>query len=370
MENSKSTDLKTTPLDALHRDLGARMVPFAGYAMPVQYDGIIAEHKHTREAVALFDVSHMGQAILHGSDPTAALEEIVPAEIKELADGQQRYTMMTNDQGGILDDLMVARVGDKLHLVVNASCKDNDFSYIESELGKTCSLEILADRALLALQGPAAANIIQKLSASGLSMAFMSVQQCNISGIPCFISRSGYTGEDGFEISVESSAAEQLAQALLKEPNVRPAGLGARDSLRLEAGLCLYGNDIDQQTTPVEAGLTWTIGKRRRTEGGFPGDSIIQHQIKSGTTRKRVGLQPEGRAPVRAHTEILNKSSKKIGEITSGGFSPTINAPIAMGYVSSELSDPGTPVQFSQRGKTINGIVAKLPFVKHQYCKS
>ena len=370
MENSKSTDLKTTPLDALHRDLGARMVPFAGYAMPVQYNGIIAEHKHTREAVALFDVSHMGQAILHGSDPTAALEKIVPAEIKELADGQQRYTMMTNDQGGILDDLMVARVGDKLHLVVNASCKDNDFSYIESELGKTCSLEILADRALLALQGPAAANIIQKLLASGLSMAFMSVQQCNISGIPYFISRSGYTGEDGFEISVESSAAEQLARAFLKEPNVRPAGLGARDSLRLEAGLCLYGNDIDQQTTPVEAGLTWTIGKRRRTEGGFSGDSIIQHQIKSGTTRKRVGLQPEGRAPVRAHTEILNKSSKEIGEITSGGFSPTINAPIAMGYVSSELSDPGTPVQFSQRGKTINGIVAKLPFVRHQYCKS
>jgi aminomethyltransferase len=370
MENSKFTSIKTTPLDEMHRDLGARMVPFAGYAMPVQYDSIIAEHKHTREAAALFDLSHMGQAILHGPHAAAAFEKIVPAEIQELSDGQQRYTMMTNDQGGILDDLMVARVKDSLHLVVNASCKDNDFSYIKAALGKSYELEILIDRALLALQGPAAATIIDTLSTNISSMTFMSVQHCDIQGIPCFISRSGYTGEDGFEISVKSSAAEQLARALLEEPNVKPAGLGARDSLRLEAGLCLYGNDIDQQTTPVEAGLSWTIGKRRRAEGRFPGDSIIQQQIESGVTRKRVGLQPEGRTPVRAHSEILDTSGKQIGEVTSGGFGPSINTPIAMGYISSALSGTETPIQFSQRGKIINGTVCKLPFVKHQYFKS
>ena len=249
MKNLNSTELLTTPLDNLHRELGARMVPFAGYAMPVQYSGIIAEHKHTREAVSLFDVSHMGQAILHGDNPASSFEQIVPAEIEDLKDGQQRYTMLTNDQGGILDDLMVARVGNDLHIVVNASCKVNDFSYIQAEIGKTCELEILADRALIALQGPAAANVIHRLSADGLPMTFMSVQQCNINGISCLISRSGYTGEDGFEISVEANAAEQLSRALLEEPEVNPAGLGARDSLRLEAGLCLYGNDIDQTTT-------------------------------------------------------------------------------------------------------------------------
>ncbi|MEL0107394.1 MAG: glycine cleavage system aminomethyltransferase GcvT [Rhodospirillales bacterium] len=369
MTNPSPKNLSTTPLDELHRELGARMVPFAGYAMPVQYSSIIAEHNHTRKAASLFDVSHMGQAILRGDNPLAEFEKIVPADLQELTDSQQRYTMLTHDSGGILDDLMVSRAGETLRIVVNAACKETDFDYIKKTIGRSCELEILFDRALLALQGPKAASILHKLSPDLRSMPFMSTQEIHINGIPCFISRSGYTGEDGFEISVAAENAEKLARMLLDESEVLPAGLGARDSLRLEAGLCLYGSDIDKTTTPIEAGLTWTIGKRRRSEGGFPGDTVILEQIATGTDRNRVGIQPEGRAPVRAHSEISDTTGVVIGEITSGGFGPTVNAPVAMGYVANTHREPGTSIQLSHRNKTIPGKIVKLPFVKHRYFK-
>ena len=370
MDDTQSTAPQTVALDAFHREHGARMVPFAGYAMPVQYDGIIAEHNHTRTAASLFDVSHMGQAIIRGDNLAAVFEKLVPADLQDLQENQQRYTMLTNDQGGILDDFMIARVGHNFHIVVNASRKNSDFPYIAETLGNAYKLDVLNEHALLALQGPTAAEVLDRLSPNIKTMPFMSVQNIEIKGIPCFVSRSGYTGEDGFEISLEASAAEQLAQILLNEPEIKLAGLGARDSLRLEAGLCLYGNEIDETTTPIEAGLTWTVGKRRRAEGGFPGDSIIQSQIKTGVSRKRVGLQPEGRAPVRAHVDIIDQSEAIIGEVTSGGFGPSINAPIAMGYVSTDFAKPDTPVQFSQRNKIITGKVIKLPFVNHRYFKS
>ena len=295
-------NLKQTALDALHRELGAKMVPFAGYAMPVQYpEGIIAEHLHTRENACLFDVSHMGQARLNGAEAAAALETLVPGDIKNLGQGRTRYTVLTNDEGGIIDDLMVTNGGDHLFLVVNAACKEGDFAHIENRIGDRTELEILDDRALVAFQGPKAASQLSHFHAEAETMPFMSMAEMEIGGISCFVTRSGYTGEDGFEISAPAGNAEELVRLLLDRPEVLPAGLGARDTLRLEAGLCLYGSDIDAGTTPVEAGLSWVVNKRRREEGGFPGAEIILGQLENGTPRKRVGIRPDGKAPARAH---------------------------------------------------------------------
>jgi len=362
-------DLKQTPLDALHRELGAKMVPFAGYQMPVQYSGVLGEHLHTREQAGLFDVSHMGQAAVRGDAPVAAMEAIVPGDLQVLENGQIRYTMLTNEQGGILDDLMITRRGDHLFLIVNAACKEADFAHIEACLGAGNSLEIMPDRGLLALQGPAAAEALSRLAPAARHLQFMTSDTFRVGDIPATVSRSGYSGEDGYEISVAADQAEALARMLLDQPEVEPAGLGARDSLRLEAGLCLYGSDIDQTTSPVEAGLLWSISKRRRTEGGFPGAAVIQQQIENGTARKRVGILPDGKAPARAHTEIMDKNGAVIGEITSGGFGPTVGGPVAMGYVATEFSKIDTEVDLSVRGKPMPARVVKMPFAPHRYFK-
>ena len=361
--------LKTTPLDAWHRGFGARMVPFAGYAMPVQYDftdtmaqrcrgGVLAEHLHCRAGAALFDVSHMGQAMLEGQGAAEALERLVPGDILGLKPGRQRYTLLTNDTGGIIDDLMVANLGDdRLFLVVNASRKDVDFAHIAAALPAGVSLRQLPDRALLALQGPAAAGIVDS------ALTFMGVAEIEVAGIRCLVSRSGYTGEDGYEISVPADA-EALANRLLAHEAVVPAGLGARDSLRLEAGLCLYGNDIDETTTPVEAGLTWVIGKRRKMTWDFPGGSTIRDQLDNGASRLRVGIKPDGRAPARAGTVV-----EDAGIVTSGGFSPTLNAPIAMGYVRRGMAEDGTALTLTVRGKALPATVVPMPFVPHRYAR-
>ena len=368
--SDETEDLKKTPLDSLHRELGGKMVPFAGYDMPVQYAaGILSEHTHTRNQASLFDVSHMGQAAIRGSDPVTALEAIVPGDLAALNDGQMRYTMFTNDQGGILDDLMVTRRGDHLFLVVNAACKDQDYGHMQTNLSDGNKLEIMEDLALLALQGPEAANVLGRLAPAAKFMSFMTSEPITVGDIPCIISRSGYSGEDGYEISLPADQADRLARLLLDEPEVMPAGLGSRDSLRLEAGLCLYGSDIDETTTPIEAGLIWTISKRRRAEGGFPGASVIQGQIENGATRKRVGIKPDGKAPARAHTEITDKNGNVIGEITSGGFGPSVGGPVAMGYVRSEFAKAETPVDLLVRGKAQPAQVFKLPFSEHRYHK-
>lgn len=362
------TDLKTTPLDALHRRLGARMVPFAGYAMPVQYPaGIMAEHAQCRSRAALFDVSHMGQGVLEGEGAAAALERLTPADVAGLKPNRQRYALLTAENGGILDDFMVANLGERLFLVVNAACKEQDFAHIGAHLPAGVRLSVWTDRALLALQGPAAEGVMARLGPGAAMLPFMGVAEVVIAGIPCLVSRSGYTGEDGFEVSVPADAAERLAETLLAGPDVAPAGLGARDSLRLEAGLCLYGNDIDRTTSPVEAALTWTIGKRRRSEWNFPGAERIRSELENGTSRLRVGILPEGRAPARAHTTIHAADGTQIGEITSGGFGPTLNAPVAMGYVRRDLAGDGTPVELSVRGKMLPARIAPMPFVPHRY---
>ncbi len=372
-------DLKQTALDALNREWGAKMVPFAGYAMPVQYQGgIIAEHLHTRENACLFDVSHMGQARLKsgggGAEAAKALETLVPGDIQNLAEGRTRYTILTNDEGGIIDDLMVTNMGDHLFLVVNAACKDADLAHIENRIGDRTELEILDGRALVALQGPKAASQLSHFDAEDAvgagAMPFMAARAMDIGGISCFVTRSGYTGEDGFEISAPAGDAEDLVRLLLDRPGVLPAGLGARDTLRLEAGLCLYGSDIDAGTTPIEAGLSWVVNKRRREEGGFPGAEIILGQLKGGVERKRVGIRPDGKAPARAHTPIEDTGGNVIGEITSGGYGPSVEGPIAMGYVKSEFADQGTAVNLRVRGKAIPAKVAGLPFVEHRYFKS
>jgi aminomethyltransferase len=358
---------KPTPLDALHRALGARMVTFAGYSMPLQYGaGIIAEHQQCRQRAALFDVSHMGQAVLHGATAPAALERLVPSEIIELPPGRQRYTVLLNEAGGILDDLMVARLDpERLFLVVNASRKDADFAHLAGNLD-AAQVEV-QERALLALQGPLAASVLARLVPEAAALPFMHAAPMTIAGVPCLVSRSGYTGEDGFEISLPAEQAESFARRLLDEPEVAPAGLGARDSLRLEAGLCLFGNDIDELTSPVEAGLSWVIGKRRRQRWDFPGATAIRDQLNNGPHRRRVGLRPEGRAPARAGTQIVAPDGTGAGNVTSGGFSPTLNAPIAMGYVRYDLSPQGTPVLLLVRGKQLPARVCKLPFVRHRY---
>ncbi len=367
---SDSKDLRQTALDALHRELGAKMVPFAGYAMPVHYPaGIIAEHRHTRENASLFDVSHMGQARLNGAEAAKALETLVPGDIKNLGEGRTRYTVLTNDKGGIIDDLMVTNTGDHLFLVVNAACKEGDLAHIENRIGDRTELEILDGRALVALQGPKAAEVLSHFHVEAGAMPFMSSMEMNLNGTMALVARSGYTGEDGYEISVDANEAEDLAREFLNEPGVEPAGLGARDTLRLEAGLCLYGSDIDAGTTPIEAGLSWVVNSRRRAEGGFPGAGIILEQLKNGVERKRVGIRPDGKAPARAHTAIEDTVGNVIGEITSGGYGPSMEGPIAMGYVNSEFADQGTAVNLRVRGKAIPGKVVKLPFVEQRYFK-
>lgn len=367
--------LERTPLYALHLEQGARMVPFAGYAMPVQYSaGIIKEHQHTRAAAGLFDVSHMGQAILEANDASAdaaaLIEELVPGEIQALGPGHTRYSQLLNERGGILDDLMITRLPDqpsKLFLVVNAACKAADFDHIAKSLAGRARLRALPERALLALQGPQAATVLTRLQPRCEALGFLQVAELEIEGRSCLVGRSGYTGEDGFEISLPNEAAEAVARRLLQEPEVLPIGLGARDSLRLEAGLCLYGHDIDETTTPVEANLTWSIGKRRRAEGGFPGAAIIQRQLAEGPERLRVGLRPEGRAPIREGVELAEATDegvgRPIGRITSGGFGPSIGAPIAMGYVARAFAEPDTAIFALPRGEPKACHVARLPFV-------
>lgn len=357
-----------TPLHALHLELGARMVAFAGYEMPVQFPaGILAEHRHTRTHASLFDVSHMGQARLHGPDAAAALESLVPADVIGLAYRRQRYAFFTNEAGGILDDLMVANMGDYLFLVVNAARKQHDFALLE----RGCRVEVLEGQALLALQGPDAAKVMEKLAPETAALAFMSVSRMVIEGVECIVSRSGYTGEDGFEISVPAGNAEKLARRLLAHDAVKPAGLGARDSLRLEAGLCLYGHDIDETTTPVEAGLGWAIQKSRRRggdrEGGFPGAGVILDQLERGTARTRVGILPEGRAPIREGTALEDSAGRTVGGLTSGGFGATLDAPIAMGYVQTDRAAPGTILRAVVRGKPRACRVSTLPFIPHRY---
>ena len=362
--------LRTVPLDAWHRALGARMVEFAGYAMPVQYQGVLAEHLHCRAQAALFDVSHMGQATLTGAPAAAALERLVPGDLLGLKPGRQRYTLLTNEVGGILDDLMVANPGgEKLFLVVNASRKEIDFTHIAANLPSGVQFHEHDDRALLALQGPAAAAVISHISAEASQIPFMGMAAVTLAGIPCLVSRSGYTGEDGFEISLPAESAQALAQRILDEPEVIPAGLGARDSLRLEAGLCLYGNDIDELTSPIEADLAWVIGRRRRNAWDFPGAAVIRDQLEHGAPRRRVGIRPDGRAPARALTEIVAGDGTEAGTVTSGGFSPTLSAPIAMGYVRKDLTADGTALHLMVRGKPLPARVVPLPFVPHRYAR-
>lgn len=370
MSDTTAQNLKSTPLDALHRSLGAKMVPFAGYDMPVQYaDGVLKEHIHTREACGLFDVSHMGQARLVGNDPAKAIEKLVPGDYQGLAEGRTRYTLLTNEAGGILDDLMITRRAKDLFIVVNAACKDADFAHITEKLKNEAHLEIMTDRALVALQGPKAEAVLARLNGAAAKMSFMNCQTMDIAGTECIVTRSGYTGEDGYEISIPEGDAERIATLLLAETEVKPIGLGARDSLRLEAGLCLYGSDIDTTTTPIEAGLKWAVNKRRRLEGGFPGAEVILGQLENGTERLRVGILPEGRAPARAHTEIQSENGETIGEITSGGFGPTVEKPIAMGYVKTAFGENGTPVNLMVRGKAMPARVASMPFIEQRYKK-
>jgi aminomethyltransferase len=349
------------------------MVPFAGYDMPVQYkDGVLSEHLHTRSAAGLFDVSHMGQAFLTGPDHetvSRALEALVPGDILGLAPGAIRYTLLLNEEGGIRDDLMVTRTTEdgKLFLIVNAACKHQDFAHIEAHLPKGAALTRLEDRALIALQGPKAVEVLARFAPAVADMDFMTSRDMDVAGIPCFVSRSGYTGEDGNEISVPASRAVELTKKLLAEPEVKPIGLGARDSLRLEAGLCLYGHDIDETTTPIEGALGWTIPKRRREEANFPGAKIILGQIADGVTRKRVGILPEGKAPARDHTEIVDASGRKIGEITSGSYGPTVSGPIAMGYVETAFAKVGTEIELMVRGKGRPAKIVGLPFVEKRF---
>jgi aminomethyltransferase len=368
--------LARTPLHPLHAARGARMVPFAGYEMPVQYaDGIIAEHNQTRSAAGLFDVSHMGQAFIVGPDHATAaraLEALMPADLVSLAPGRQRYTQLTNAEGGIIDDLMVTRSADPdedgvLMLVVNAATKEADYAHIAAALPADVRLMRADHRALIALQGPKAAEVLARHCAGAASMAFMSAKSASFDGIDCHVSRSGYTGEDGYEISVKANRVRAIVERLLGHGEVKPIGLGARDSLRLEAGLCLYGHDIDTSTSPVEAGLAWSIQKHRREEGGFPGAERVLAELRDGPPRLRVGLKPEGRAMAREGAEIKSTDGAALGKVTSGGFSPILGVPIAMGYVEKSFAAPDTPVVLVVRGKDVAATVTALPFVPHRY---
>jgi aminomethyltransferase len=380
MGETQAGPLLTTPLHALHGELGAKMVPFAGYDMPVQYPtGVLAEHNWTRSSAGLFDVSHMGQCFLIPEDgrfetAAAALESLVPADVMALKPGQQRYSQFTNAEGGILDDLMITRLGHPghehwLYLVVNAACKDADYAHMRAHLPGGVTLKIADDLALIAVQGPEAVAAVATLAPDLSGLKFMSSVDLPLDGIWAHVSRTGYTGEDGVEISVKSADAVALTRKLLADPRVKPIGLGARDSLRLEAGLCLYGHDIDTTTSPIEAGLTWSIQKRRRAEGGFLGAARIQKELAEGAPRLRVGILPDGRAPAREGTVVKSADGQPIGTVTSGGFGPTINGPLAMGYVNRRFAEPGTPVLLEVRGKDLPGKVVTMPFAPHRYVR-
>jgi aminomethyltransferase len=365
-----------TPLHALHVELGARMAPFAGYEMPIQYPaGVLAEHLHTRTAAGLFDVSHMGQALIEGAGHAVVagfLESLCPADLLNLAPGRQRYTQLLNDNGGIVDDLMVTRppgADGALRLVVNASRKEVDLALIRERLPSGVRLTPLPELALVALQGPLAAATLARLApGEGIeTMAFMSARPARIAGVETFVSRSGYTGEDGYEISLGSTQAESFARTLLSQPDVAPIGLGARDSLRLEAGLCLYGHELDETIDPIEAGLSWSIQKRRRAEGGFPGADRIQAALANGPHRQRVGIRPDGRGPGGGGEGRVSSDGAPIGVVTSGGFGPSVNGPIAMGYVERAHAAVGTPLSLMVRGKPLSARVVTLPFHPHAY---
>ncbi len=371
--------LHRIPLHDLHVAHGAKIVPFAGYEMPVQYaPGVLKEHLHTRAAAGLFDVSHMGQIAVRAKsgrveDAAAALERLAPQDILGLPAGRQRYALLTNEAGGVRDDLMVANAGDHLFLIVNAACKAADEAYLRAELSDVCTIDILADRALIALQGPQAAAVLGRLCPEAPAMRFMDARPLSIAGVDCFVSRSGYTGEDGFEISIPADKIETLATTLLADPDVQPIGLGARDSLRLEAGLCLYGHDLDPTITPIEAGLEWAIQKVRRSAGaragGFPGADVILTQLEQGTARRRVGLRPEGRAPVRDGARLFANATATdaSGIVTSGGYGPSVNGPIAMGYLPPELATDGATIFADVRGQRLPLRVTPLPFIAHSY---
>ncbi|HET9460244.1 MAG TPA: glycine cleavage system aminomethyltransferase GcvT [Sphingomicrobium sp.] len=358
---------KTLPLDGWHRRHGARMVEFAGYWMPVQYEGIMAEHLWTRESAGLFDVSHMGQILVHGKEADAALETLLPSELKALPDRKLRYSLLLDDNGGIVDDLMATRRGEDFYLVVNGATKHGDIELLERKLPRTVVLDHMTSQALLALQGPRAAEVLEAIVPGVAELTFMEGRAFQALGQALWISRSGYTGEDGFEISVPASGVEALADFLVADERVRPVGLGARDSLRLEAGLPLYGHDLDRETTPVMAGLTFAIQKRRRAEGGFPGAIRILAELGNGPIQKRVGFDVEGRQPVREGALVLDAEGNEVGRVTSGGFSPSLKRPIAMGYVAVALAEPGTALKLEQRGKLFDARVAPLPFVPHRY---
>jgi aminomethyltransferase len=366
------TELLKTPLHKLHLELGARMVPFAGYDMPVQYpSGIMAEHKQCRDSAALFDVSHMGQLRLLGSDAASALESLVPVDVVDLAVGKQRYGFFTNENGGLLDDLMITRREDDLFVVVNAGCKVADTEHLIRHIGGSCQVQGLADRALLALQGPLAVQALARLNPQAASLTFMTGTHLELAGCECFVTRSGYTGEDGFEISVADDQAESLARALLEQAEVKPAGLGARDTLRLEAGLCLYGHDINTETTPVEAALTWAIQKVRRIggarAGGFPGADVINDQLMNGAKRKRVGLVGQERAPVREGATLVDASGQLLGVVTSGTLAPTVNQVVAMAYLPIAQAVVGQTVWAEVRGKKLPMTVTAMPFTPNRY---
>lgn len=371
------SDLKQTPLHALHIALGAKMVPFAGYDMPVQYEpGVMKEHLHTRTKAGLFDVSHMGQVFVRGASYEAAargLETLIPIDVLGLGQNRQRYGFFTNADGGIEDDLMLANRGDHVFVVVNAACKEADIAHMKAALEPDLTVTEITDRALLALQGPAAESVLATLDPRAADMRFMDVATLDLKGVEAWVSRSGYTGEDGYEISVPTDVAEDIAQALLDHSDVEAIGLGARDSLRLEAGLCLYGHDIDATTTPVEGGLTWAIQKVRRTggdrAGGFPGAEKVLAEMDSGAARKRVGLLPAGRAPMREGVTLFatEDATDPIGTITSGGFGPSVGAPVAMGYVTTEYTALGTTIFGELRGKRQPLTVTKMPFTAAKF---
>ena len=364
--------LNKTPLHALHIELGAKMVPFAGYDMPVQYPaGVMAEHKHTRAQAGLFDVSHMGQVLLVGDDAAAALETLVPVDIVDLGLFKQRYALFLNDDAGIMDDLMVARRTDGLFVVVNAGCRDQDIAHMQQHLSGRCEVRPMPDQALLALQGPQAVTALSRLNADVAKLVFMTGGFFDLDGIPTFVTRSGYTGEDGYEISVPADRAVELARKLLAQPEVMPIGLGARDSLRLEAGLCLYGHDIDTTATPVEASLTWAIQKVRRAggarAGGYPGAAIVDKQLAEGVAKKRVGLVSSERMPVREGAKLVDANGAEIGVVTSGTLGPTVGKPVALGYVQTAFATVGTELFAEVRGKRTPMTVSSTPFTPNGY---
>jgi aminomethyltransferase len=358
---------RTLPLDSWHRAQGARMVSFAGYSMPIQYEGIIAEHRWTRESAGLFDVSHMGQLIIAGTEAEKALEALLPADLSILKDGKLRYSLLLSDDGGIIDDLMVTRREGHFYMVVNGATKHGDIEHMRERLPESVVIDHMKEQALLALQGPRAVEALSRLAPGVEELGFMSGGAFQLAGGAAWISRSGYTGEDGFEISVASNRVAAVADLLLEQREVKPIGLGARDSLRLEAGLPLYGHDLDETTTPVEADLGFAISKRRRLEGGFPGYFRISKEIENGTIRRRVGLAVAGRQPVREGAMVVDGEGNEVGKVTSGGFSPMLEAPIAMAYVPAASAEPGTAISVASRGKIFEAKVVPMPFVPHRY---